>query len=85
MAIFAILLTVVVGLLQIFGGVNVPQLRRRGRTLGFVGCGIGIALAILGLASGGAAGASVIVSVLILLGDIAAIVLLVQSERHLTT
>lgn len=82
--VFAVLLTAAVGLLQILGGVNALRQRPLGRLLGSIGCAIGIGIALLGLIGGAAGGATVIVNILILIGDIAALVLLLQNGRHFT-
>jgi hypothetical protein len=81
----AILITAGVGILQILGGVNTLRLRRRAFVLAIVGCSIGIVLAILGLLGGGSGAAiTVAINVLVLIGDIVALVLVAQNRRHLT-
>jgi len=84
--IVSVLIALIVGLLQILGGVNTLRLRRRGFVLGLTGSIIGVILVLLGLVSGTAAagGLALVVAVLVLLGDIAAIIMLTQSSRYLT-
>jgi hypothetical protein len=82
--IVALLITVAVGLLQILGGANTLRLRRRGFVLGLTGSVIGIVLGLLGLLGGGAEGLTIVINVLVLIGDIVAVVLLSQNSRYLT-
>ena len=80
----AIVITAGVGALQILGGVNALRLRRRAIVLAIVGCSIGILIAILGLLGGGSGAATVVINLLVLIGDIVALALVVQNRRRLT-
>jgi hypothetical protein len=85
-AIVIILITIGAAILQIIGGAQTLRLRRRGRVLGLTGTIIGLAIGVLGLIGGlsDGAGASVIFTILFLIGDIAIIVILAQNARYLT-
>jgi hypothetical protein len=81
----ALVIVIGVGLLQIFGGVNTLRLRRRGLVLGLTGSIIGIVLALLGLLSaGGTPAVTIVVNLLVLIGDVIAVILLAQNGRYLT-
>jgi len=81
----AILITAGVGILQILGGVNALRLRRRAIVLAVVGCSVGILIAALSLLGGGSGPAlTKVINVLVLIGDIVALILVMQSGRHLT-
>ncbi len=81
----ALVIVVGVGLLQILGGVNTLRLRRRGMILGLTGSIIGIVLALLGLLSaGGTPAVTIAINVMVLIGDIIAVILLAQNGRYLT-
>jgi hypothetical protein len=81
----AILITAGVGLLQILGGINALRLRRRAIVLGVLGCSVGILIAVLGLLGGGSVPAlTMVINVVILIGDIVALIVLTRSSRHLT-
>jgi len=81
----ALVIVIGVGLLQIFGGVNTLRLRRRGLVLGLTGSIIGIVLALLGLLSaGGTPAVTIVINLLVLIGDVIAVILLAQNGRYLT-
>jgi hypothetical protein len=83
-AVFFLLLSAAVGLVQILGGVNVLRLRKLGRILGIVGCIVGAIIVLMGLLGGGATGLGLGIAVLLLIGDVVALVLLTQNSRYLT-
>jgi hypothetical protein len=83
-AVFFLLLSAAVGVVQIIGGTNVLRLRKIGRVLGIVGCAVGAIIVLMGLLGGGATGLGLGIAVLLLLGDIVGLVLVAQLGQHLT-
>ena len=83
-AVFFLLLSAAVGVVQIVGGVNVLRLRKLGRVLGIVGCAVGATLVLVGLLGGGATGLGLGIAVFLLLGDIVGLILVLQLNQHLT-
>jgi hypothetical protein len=81
-----IVLALAAGVLQIVGGAQTMRLRRRGSVFGFAGTISGLVVAAFALLTGGGAGSTFALGVLVLLilGDIAIIVLLAQNSRFLT-
>jgi hypothetical protein len=84
-AVVAILITAGIGILQILGGVNALQQRRRAIVLAVVGCSMGILLAVLGILGGGSGPAlTMVINAAVLIGDVVALILVTQSGRHMT-
>jgi hypothetical protein len=81
-----IVLALAAGVLQIVGGAQTMRLRRRGSVFGFAGTISGLVVAAFALLTGGGAGNTFALGVLVLLilGDIIIIVLLAQNGRFLT-
>jgi hypothetical protein len=84
-AVVAIMITAGIGILQILGGVNALQQRRRAIMHAVVGCSVGILLAVLGILGGGSGPAlTTVINAVVLIGDVVALILVTQTGRHMT-